>query len=121
MTEPLASPEVSLSSEDRAVPPARGARSAIRFGMLAKSTITMLAVGLVPLVLFGAITLLQQGERIRGDANRSMRTNAERMGSQVDEWVDKNLRVLRTAASLPTVVTMQREEQAKVLAAVKAA
>jgi methyl-accepting chemotaxis protein len=47
--------------------------------------------------------------------------NAERMGAQVDEWVDKNLRALQTVASLPTVVTMQRDDQAKVLAAVKTA
>lgn len=102
------------------MPPASSGR-AIRFGMLAKSTVTMLAVGLIPLVLFGMITLIQQGDRIRSDANRSMRTNAERMGSQVDEWVDKNLRALQTVASLPTVTTMQREEQTKVLTAVRAA
>jgi methyl-accepting chemotaxis protein len=92
-----------------------------RFGMLAKATVTMLGVGLVPLILFGAIALKQQGDRIRSDANESMRANAERMGSQVDEWVDKNLRALQTVASLPAVTTMQRDDQAKVLAAVKRA
>jgi methyl-accepting chemotaxis protein len=121
MTDFPASPRAELNPEDRAVAPGNPPGKRFRFGMLAKSTITMLAVGLVPLVLFGGITLIQQGDRIRADANQSMRANSERMGAQVDEWVDKNLRALQTVASLPMVVTMHREEQAKVLAAVRAA
>jgi methyl-accepting chemotaxis protein len=89
--------------------------------MIAKSTVTMLAIGLVPLVLFGAITLRQQADRIRSDANQAMQANAERTSAQVDEWVDKNLRALQTVASLPGVMTMSREEQARVLKAVKQA
>jgi methyl-accepting chemotaxis protein len=87
--------------------------------MIAKSTITMLGVGLVPLALFGVLTLMQQGDRIRDDANESLKANAERIAAQVDEWVDKNVRALEVAASLPAVVTMQRDDQAKVLAAMK--
>ena len=121
MTELAAPPEAQFNPEDRAVAPGNPRRNRFHFGMLAKSTVTMLAVGLVPLVLFGVITLMQQGNRIRDDANQSMRANAERMAAQVDEWVDKNLRALQTVASLPTVVTMQREDQAKVLAAVRMA
>jgi len=89
--------------------------------MIAKSTLTMLIVGLVPLALFGAITLVQQGDRIRSDANQSLRNNAERIASEVDEWVDKNVRVLQAAASLPAITGMQREDQAKVLSAIRKA
>ncbi len=87
--------------------------------MIAKSTATMLGVGLVPLILFGVITLIKQGNRIREDANQSLKGNAERLAAQVDEWVDKNVRALDVAANLPAVVSMQREEQSKVLAAIK--
>jgi HAMP domain-containing protein len=89
--------------------------------MVAKSTIATMIVGLIPLVLFGAITLLEQGSRIRHDAGQSLQSNAERIASQVDEWVDKNVRVLQAAASLPAITGMQREDQTKVITAIKRA
>jgi len=92
-----------------------------RFGLLAKTMVTMLAVGLLPLALFGSMTLLQQRDRIRGDAERSMQVNAERISTQVDEWFDKNVRVLQAAANLPAIAAMRGEDQAKVLAAIQQA
>jgi methyl-accepting chemotaxis protein len=87
--------------------------------MVAKSTGTVLVVGFVPLVLFGAIILFQQGDRIREESDLAMHNNADRIAAQVDDWVDKNVRVLDTIASLPSVSAMQREDQVKVLAAVR--
>ncbi len=92
-----------------------------RFGLLAKTMVTMLAVGLLPLALFGSATLLQQRDRIRGDAERSMQANAERISAQVDEWFDKNVRVLQAAANLPAISAMRGEDQGKVLAAIQQA
>ena len=92
-----------------------------RFGLLAKTMLTMLAVGLLPLALFGSMTLMQQRDRIRGDAERSMQVNAERISTQVDEWFDKNVRVLQAAANLPAIAAMRGEDQAKVLAAIQQA
>jgi methyl-accepting chemotaxis protein len=92
-----------------------------RFGLVAKTMLTMLAVGLLPLALFGGITLVQQGDRLRGEAERSMQTNAERISAQVDEWFDKNVRALRAAANMPAISSMNGDEQAKVLAAVQQA
>jgi methyl-accepting chemotaxis protein len=89
--------------------------------MIAKTTITMLLVGLVPLAIFGAISLSQQEKRIRAEASIAMQHNAQQISGQVDEWFDKNVRALQTAASLPAITSMQREDQAKVLAAVKKA
>ncbi len=93
----------------------------IRFGMVAKTTVTMLVVGLLPLALFGSITLVQQARRIRSDAELSMRRSAEQVSAQVDEWFDKNVRVLQAAANLPAIVSMRQEDQAKALAAVQQA
>ena len=89
--------------------------------MLAKTTVTMLAVGLLPLGLFGGITLYQQAERVRADAERSLQVSAERISSQVDEWFDKNVRVLRAAASLPALASMNPEEQTRALTAIQKA
>jgi methyl-accepting chemotaxis protein len=86
--------------------------------MLAKTTLGMVVVGLVPLVLFGLVTLWQQDARLQSDAEKSMQQNAERVSAQVDEWIDKNTRVLRTAASLDAISTMSAAEQTKVLSAI---
>lgn len=91
------------------------ARRKIRFGMLARTMVTMLVVGLLPLALFGGLTLVQQSRRIRAEADASMRKSAERISAQVDEWFDKNLRVLQTAANLPAMTSMRPEEQTRVL------
>jgi methyl-accepting chemotaxis protein len=93
----------------------------IRFGLVSKTMVTMLAAGLLPLALFGGITLMQQGDRIRAEAERSMQANAERISAQVDEWFDKNVRVLQAASNLPAIASMHGEDQVKVLAAVQQA
>jgi methyl-accepting chemotaxis protein len=93
----------------------------MRFGLGARTTVAMLAVGLLPLALFGGISLKEQRDRVRSDAERSMRTSAEEISGDVEEWIDKNVRALQCAANLPAVASMKRESQSDVLAAVKQA
>lgn len=93
----------------------------IRFGIMAKSVIAMLVVGFLPLTLFAVVTLRQQAESSRADAQAMVQQNAERIASQVDEWFDKNVRVLKAASSLPAVSSMQPEVQTTVLTAVQQA
>jgi len=115
-------PPPALSSiEPESQPESHGRASRKRFGLVAQTTVGMLIVGLLPLALFGGITLKQQGDRIRSDAEQSMQTSAERISVQVDEWIDKNVRALQAAANLPALVSMKRESQSEVLAAVRQA
>ncbi len=109
---PIASP-----SDDGALLTDPPRRQRFRFGMTAKVTSEMIIVGLFPLILFGAITLNQQGDRLRAEASKSLQADAERLTAQVDEWVDKNVRALETLASLPSMTSMQRDDQTKVLVA----
>jgi methyl-accepting chemotaxis protein len=88
-------------------------------GMLGKTVAAMLVVGLVPLALYGAVTVKQQRDAIHAEAEHSMQATAERIASVVDEWVDKNVRVLQAAAKLGAVASMSREQQTEVLAAVR--
>jgi methyl-accepting chemotaxis protein len=90
-------------------------------GMIAKTVIAMLVVGLGPLALFAGVTLKQQADASRADAEKQVQQNAERIASQVDEWFDKNVRVLQAAATLPAVTSMQADKQTSVLTAVQAA
>jgi len=93
----------------------------IRFAMLGKTMVTMLGAGLLPLALFAGIMLFDQAGRIRKEAEASMRSNAEHVSDQVDEWLDKNVRALQQAASTPGMATMNPEEQVKTLIALQKA
>jgi methyl-accepting chemotaxis protein len=92
-----------------------------RIGMVAKATMAMLFVGLIPLIAFGAISLARQRDQIQREAAQVMKLDAERIASQIDEWVGMNIRALNTAANLPAIIGMQREDQPRILAAIKAA
>ena len=90
----------------------------VRFGLTAKVITLMLVVSLLPLVIFAGITLRQTDHRIRNDTERLMALTASDIVANVDEWTDKNVRVLRALAKMPDVVSMIREKQEPLLKAV---
>jgi len=96
-------------------------RATFKVGLLTKTTITLFLVGIGPLIVFGLFTLTQQRNSLRTEAQKSMKANAEHISVQVDEWFDKSSRVLRAADNLPGMMSMQREEQTKILTAIKQA
>jgi methyl-accepting chemotaxis protein len=98
-----------------------GGEERVRFGIAGRTMVTMLVVGLVPLALFGAVTLHQEQQRTRADAELAMRATTERISGQVDDWVDKNVRVLRTAATLPAATSMVPDDGAKVVSSIQQA
>lgn len=91
------------------------------FGIVAKTTLGMLVVGLVPLIVFGLVTLWQQNKRLRTDAERSMQVSAMGVSSQVDEWIDKNVRAQQATSNLDSMTSMSHDEQVKALNAMKKA
>jgi len=90
-------------------------------GLLAKTSITLLLIGLVPLIAFGVVTLNQQRTELRRSAEQSMKNNTEAISALVDEWFDKNVRVLRAAVRQPQIAGMQQDAQKPVLVAIKQA
>jgi methyl-accepting chemotaxis protein len=50
-----------------------------------------------------------------------MAATGKGMAAQVDEWVDKNLRVLQASAQLPDIVSMDRKNQETILRAIQQA
>jgi methyl-accepting chemotaxis protein len=50
-----------------------------------------------------------------------MKNNTEAIGALVDEWFDKNIRVMRAAAMQPQITAMQGEQQKGVLVAINKA
>jgi methyl-accepting chemotaxis protein len=96
--------------------PAPGAR--VRFGLTAKVIVLMLIVSLVPLGIFAGITLKQTDNRIRSDTEKLMAITASDIVANVDEWTDKNVRVLKALAKMPDIISMMREKQEPLLKAV---
>jgi len=90
----------------------------VKFGLTAKVIILMLIVSLVPLGIFAAITLKQTDYRIRTDTEKLMALTASDIAANVDEWTDKNIRVLRALAKMPDIISMMREKQEPLLKAV---
>ena len=119
MTEQPGSAGPALDSQVER--PADPEQRTARVGLLGKTAITLLVVGIGPLLVFGLYALTEQRNGLRSEAERAMRTNAEHISAQVDEWFDKNARMLRAAGNMPAITSMQRDEQTKVLLAIKQA
>ena len=92
--------------------------SRVKFGLTAKVIILMLIVSLVPLGIFAVITLKQTDYRIRSDTEKLMALTASDIAANVDEWTDKNVRVLKALAKMPDITSMMKEKQEPLLKAV---
>jgi len=92
--------------------------SKVKFGLTAKVVTLMLIVSLVPLLIFAGITMRQTNDRLRNDTERLMGLTGLDIVSNVDEWIDKNVRVLKAIATMPDIISMMREKQEPLLKAV---
>ncbi len=91
----------------------------IRFGLLAKIIVVMLIVSLLPFAVFWGITLRETSERVRIETASLMAQTAKGLGSEVDGWINNNVSVLRAAAQLPDIYSMDRTRQEDVLKAIQ--
>jgi methyl-accepting chemotaxis protein len=93
---------------------------AIRFGLTSRAILLMLLVSLLPLALFGFFTLRQTDAMTRSATEELMGQTAAGLSGEVDQWVDKNVRVLKAAARLAAIGSMDRGQQEPVLKALNA-
>ncbi len=101
------------------IPAAKGSGK-VRFGLLYKVILAMLVVSIVPFGLFLGITFKETRERIRTDTELLMAQTASGLGRHVDEWIDKNVSMLKVAAQLADVTSMDTAKQEAVLKAIHA-
>jgi len=90
----------------------------VRLGLTAKVFLTMLLVSLVPLIILGGVAYQQADTQIHLDREQLAGAIAEGLANHVDEWVDKNLRVLQALAEMPEIQSMNRLRQEPLLKAV---
>lgn len=114
-------PEPSTASDTppRAAVAAPGPNR-VAFGLTPKLILIMLTVSLLPLGLYAFITFQQGQERNRQETSALLAQTADGLGSQVNEWLDKNIRVLKTVAQMPDIVSMDPLRQEQILKTVAA-
>ncbi|MDY6792588.1 MAG: cache domain-containing protein [Thermodesulfobacteriota bacterium] len=91
----------------------------IRFGLFFKIVILMLVASLLPLGVYWSITFNKTSDLCLENAETFMAQTGLGVKNQVDEWIDKNVRVLNTAARLPEMIAMDRKRQEPVLKAIQ--
>jgi methyl-accepting chemotaxis protein len=87
----------------------------IRFGLFGKIIIVMLIVSLLPFAVFWGITLRETGDRVRIETENLLAQTAKGLGTEVDGWINNNVSILRTTATLPEVISMDPASQETIL------
>jgi methyl-accepting chemotaxis protein len=95
-------------------PPFYGGQK-VRFGLFGKIITVMLIISLLPFAIFWGITLRETNERIRTDTEALMAQTAQGLGNQINDWIYNNVSILRTAAKLSEITSMDGAQQKQVL------
>ena len=116
-TVTLATAEGLEKKKEEALRASAGAMK-VRFGLSPKIIIVMLLISLMPLTLYWSVTFRESSRLIRTDTELLMAQTVQGLGGQVDEWIDKNILILRTAARLNDMASMDRVKQEHILKAI---
>lgn len=120
-------PEEAASAPEPALPAAEPAASAPQikkkkqggFGLTYKVIFLMLLVSLLPGAVYFALSFKQTNEQITSETTKTGVMVSGLLASEVDEWLDKNLRALNAIANLPSVKSMNQFDQETVLKALQ--
>lgn len=88
-------------------------------GLTSKVILLMLLVGLLPGISYFALSFNQTNKQIVSETNKTGKTITTMLASQVDEWLDKNIRVLNAIADTPAMKSMSRFDQEIMLKAIQ--
>ncbi|MBC2734658.1 MAG: HAMP domain-containing protein [Desulfobacteraceae bacterium] len=80
-------------------------------GLTTKVILLMLLVSLLPGTIYFILSFKQANDRIVSDTTQMGMQTAGVLADEVDEWLDKNIRVLNTVAQMPGIQSMNRFEQ----------
>jgi len=90
-------------------------RKKVRFGLSPKIIIVMLFVSLLPLAVFWGITFRETRDRVRIATENLLAQTARGLEIEIDGWINNNVSILRTAAKMPEIVSMDGIRQEKIL------
>ena len=113
--KPIASYESVEYSEDISLSTETEGKNRIRFGLYPKTMLLMLLISLIPVGLFFMVTYNETGNRVKKDTQILMQQSASGLLDHIDEWVDKNKRLLLMTAKLDSIKSMDPIEQTPLL------
>ncbi|MEA3279282.1 MAG: cache domain-containing protein [Thermodesulfobacteriota bacterium] len=115
--------QTALPEENKASKKENGAEfrrsTKFRFGLTAKLFTMLIIVSLVPLTMFWGVTFKKTKELIKTGTERHTDQISIGIAKHVDEWLDKNLRVLRILADMDDIISMNRLKQEPLLNAME--
>ncbi len=88
-------------------------------GLTAKVVMLMLLVSLIPGGIYFVLSFKQTNDRIYLDNERFGQQITTALATDVEGWIDKNIRVLKAVAEMPAMRSMNRYEQEVLLKAVQ--
>jgi methyl-accepting chemotaxis protein len=98
-----------------------GKSKGVRFGLVPKIVAVMLLVSLLPLSTYWLISFKKNSERMRNETEVLSSQITSGLTNHVDEWIDKNVRVLQAIAVMDDMASMQPARQEALLKAVQKA
>jgi methyl-accepting chemotaxis protein len=122
----LARPEPPPPVEEAAVPeepsPSETERkTGFLSGLTGKVVLLMLVVSLLPLGIYSIVINRSMVERIESDTDRVGQQITGGLTGQVNEWTDKNLRVLQAVSQTADITSMDAARQEPTLKSIAAA
>jgi methyl-accepting chemotaxis protein len=89
-------------------------------GLRTKVFLLLLFFSLEPLFLYSALTIREEHNQARVEAESGMTMIALGLASEVNQWIDGNVRVLRILADTPEIASLVADRQEPLLRSVQA-
>lgn len=86
-----------------------------------KVVLAMFSVAIIPLIGFGLTSYFMSQANLKQSSQQVINQTAVGLKTQVEEWVDKNLKVLQAMANMEEMLSMDPEAQERVLKSVSKA
>jgi methyl-accepting chemotaxis protein len=85
------------------------------FGITAKVTSIMLMISIIPLFILWTSSYQRLNTQLHNDTETLMIETARGLAKQINEWVDKNVRIIYTLSNMPDIISMDPTRQIPIL------
>ena len=92
--------------------------SRVKMSLVTKVVFIMLMVSLIPVLIYWAYSFKTNMDRLRQNTEALSAQVTDGLVGQVDEWIDKNVRVLKAVVKLDSITSMDPKQQEPVLKAI---
>jgi methyl-accepting chemotaxis protein len=102
--------------------PSSRSKESVRFlGITGKVTAIMLMISIIPLIVLWTSSYQRLNTQLHQDTETLMLETASGLSKQINEWVDKNVRIVYMLSSMPDIISMDPARQTPLLRLTQAA